>query len=165
MSQNKASVDCFVRCSAQHRQDIIGNRRKSARARREIFGSGVKSRIVGAVVQKVKKKSAWTICWRLNRHTQQDFSHQNNKGGLGSGSVSLTMLTMYPSTNFALEIMTFLLCCPLVGFLCNTDGYKMVKGCRVFVSTAVPRRRRGSKVSTPVRHFVIFKVTLLLCCG
>lgn len=53
----KTRLTVFARCSAQRRQDIIGNRRrKSARAQRDIFGSAVKSRIVGAVMQKVKKK-------------------------------------------------------------------------------------------------------------
>lgn len=132
MPQNKDPVDCFVRCSAQHRQDIIANRtRKSARAQREIFGSGVKSRIVGAFVQKVKKKSAWTICWGLNWHTQQEFSHQNNKGGLRSRSVSLTMLLWYPSTIFVLEIMRFFFCfvVPSWAFYV-TDGSRGSKAAR-----------------------------------
>lgn len=56
LPQKKEPVACSLRCSAQRRQGIRANRtRKSARAR-DIFGSGVKSRIVGAVVQKVKKK-------------------------------------------------------------------------------------------------------------
>lgn len=61
----KTRLTVFAGCSAQRRQDIIENRgRKSARARRDIFGRAVKSRIVGAVMQKVKKKKkpAWTIC-------------------------------------------------------------------------------------------------------
>lgn len=53
----KTRLTVFAGCSAQRRQDIIGNRRrKSARAQRDTFGNAVKSRIVGAVMQNVKKK-------------------------------------------------------------------------------------------------------------
>lgn len=165
----KTRLTVFAGCSAQRRQDIIGNRRrKSARAQRDTFGNAVKSRIVGAVMQNVKKKKKpWTICWGLNWHTRQDFAHHNNKGGLRSSSVSLTMLPTYPSIICALEILTFFLFCgPLVGFLCNTEGSKMVKSCRVFCKQhGSSSARKGSKVSTSVRHFVILKANLLLCCG
>lgn len=115
------------------------------------FGSGVKSRIVGAVLQKVKKKSAWTICWGLNWHTRQECSHQ---GGLGSPSVSSTML---PGTSIisALETPSWAL------YVTQTDqdGQRLQGVCKQHCSSSA---RRGQR-SPPVRHFATLKVTLLFC--
>lgn len=126
-----------MRCSAQRRQDIIANRtRKSARARREICWQRRPKQNCGSCRVKrlkKKKKSAWTICWGLNWHTQQEFSHQNNKGGLGSGSVSSrgTRASPLPLKRWLFSLFfVFLFRCPLVGFLRNTDGSRWWKAAR-----------------------------------
>ena len=84
-----------------------------------LLAAASKAQLRGGVVQRVKKKMCLDHLLRAE-HTQQELSHLDNKGGLGSRAVSSSTLPRYPSITFALEIMIFF--GPLLGLLCNTEG-------------------------------------------